>query len=152
MYFLEVCMRDEILRRLKGKEFRHLVHAESDPRLIAQEVGIDVSKGLKCLVVKGKKSGKNYLVCVQGHKRVDMKAVAGVVGENCEFEAREVIRERYGLEVGGIPPFLELDVFFDSDIASCDEVIFSCGLVNESIVMKLKDLVALILPRFVKVT
>ena len=44
-----------------------------------------------------------------------MKAVAEMVGEKCEFEDPEVIKERYGLQIGGVPPFgqlLNLETFF----------------------------------------
>ncbi len=63
------------------------------------------------------------------------------------------IKERFGLEVGGIPSFgnlLGLDVYFDITIQNCKEVIFSCGLVNESVRMKLADLIPLVHPQFAR--
>ena len=69
------------------------------------------------------------------------------------LEKIETIRERYGLEIGAIPPFgkiLGLESYFDVGIRNCTEVIFSCGLINESIRMKLMDLSLLIHPQFAK--
>ncbi|HSX26441.1 MAG TPA: YbaK/EbsC family protein, partial [Chlamydiales bacterium] len=60
---------------------------------------------------------------------------------------------RFGLDVGGVPPFgslLGLDVYFDTGIQNCKEVIFSCGPLNESIRMKLEDLLPLVHPKFSK--
>jgi nondiscriminating aspartyl-tRNA synthetase len=72
-----------------------------------------------------------------------MKVVSEIVGEKCEFEDPAVIKERYGLTIGGIPPFgklLGMDTYFDEKIESMQEVGFNCGLLTESIVMKGKDL------------
>ena len=79
-----------------------------------------------------------------------MKAVTDAVGEKCEFEDPEVIKERFGLVVGGVPPFgnlLNLDTFFDERVASHEKAAFNCGLQTESIVMKSKDLIELIQPK-----
>ncbi len=37
--------------------------------------------------------------------KLDMKAVATAVGTKCEFESPEAIKERFGLNEGGVPPF-----------------------------------------------
>ena len=148
-------IRNEIFRQLLLKKipFNHLTHQEIAHQRVAEEIGVDISEGIKCLIMRGKKSLKNYLICVRGHQRVDMRALSTLVGENCEFEKIEIVKERYGLEVGAIPPFgdlLGLEVYFDISIQNSENVIFSCGLVNESLRMKLADLSPLIHPKFVK--
>jgi nondiscriminating aspartyl-tRNA synthetase len=80
-----------------------------------------------------------------------MKAVTTSVGEKCDFEDPEVIKERFGLIIGGVPPFgplLNVETFFDSSIEKLDIVAFNCGLPTESIVMKGKDLITLVQPKF----
>jgi nondiscriminating aspartyl-tRNA synthetase len=80
-----------------------------------------------------------------------MKALSNLVSENCECEKIEKIKEQFGLDVGGIPPFsflLGIDAFFDQSIQGCKNVIFSCGLMNESIRMKLEDLLPLLPTNF----
>ena len=79
----------------------------------------------------------------------DMKAVAVAVGEKCEFEDPAVIRDRYGLEIGGIPPFgnlLNLENYFDENIFSKEISAFNCGLITESIIVKPKDLINVVQP------
>lgn len=146
-------VRNEILRLLQSKKFyfQHFIHVETAAQDVAKEIGVTIQEGIKCLVMRGKKSCKNYLICVRGHQKVDMRAVSALIDENCEFEKIETIKERFGLDVGGTPPFgalLNLDVYFDRSIQSCKEVIFSCGLRNESVRMKLEDLIPLINPKF----
>ena len=148
-------IRDAILGQLQANSlnFQHITHEHIDAHQVAKEVGVAVQEGIKCLIMRGKKSGTNYLICVLGHQRVDMHALAELTQEKCEFEKAEVIKERYGLEVGGIPPFgnfLGLDIYFDVGIQNCQDIIFSCGLVNESVRMRLGDLLLLIQPRFVR--
>ncbi|MBU6446233.1 MAG: aspartate--tRNA(Asn) ligase, partial [Verrucomicrobia bacterium] len=80
----------------------------------------------------------------------DMKAVAEMVGEKCEFEDPAVIQERFGLQVGGVPPFgnlLNLDNYYDEEILKQERAAFNCGLLTESIIMKSKDLFALVDPK-----
>lgn len=79
-----------------------------------------------------------------------MKAVAETVGEKCEFEDPAIIQERYGLQIGGVPPFghlLNLDNFYDERIIEQERAAFNCGLTTESIIMKSKDLLALVTPK-----
>ncbi len=80
-----------------------------------------------------------------------MKAIAAAVGEKCEFENPEVIKERFGLTVGGVPPFgtlLNLETFFDKQIEERSRVAFNCGMPTESIIMKTKDLMQLVDPKW----
>lgn len=148
-------IRNEILRELRETKttFQHITHKETNPEKIAKELGINVNQGIKCLIIRGKKSKKNYLVCVRGHQRVDLNALEGIFGEACELEKPDVIKERYGLDVGGVPPFgklLGLDVYFDDDILNCQHIICSCGPLKESLRMHLIDLVYFARPIFAK--
>ena len=79
-----------------------------------------------------------------------MKAVQEAVGEKCEFEDPAVILERFGLPIGGVPPFgnlINLDNYFDEHIAQQPRAVFNCGLATESILMSSKDLLAISDPR-----
>jgi nondiscriminating aspartyl-tRNA synthetase len=84
-----------------------------------------------------------------------MKAVTDLVGEKCEFESPEIIKERFGLIIGGIPPFghlLNLDTYFDEKLSEQGNSAFNCGLVNESRKMKSKDLIAVVQPKLARFT
>jgi nondiscriminating aspartyl-tRNA synthetase len=138
----------EVIKNLlsaKGLEFDHMKHEETPTSEDSARVrGTKIEEGVKAIVLKGKKTGKNFLVNVPGHKKVNMKALEEVVGEKLEMEKPEVIKERYGLIIGGVPPFgnlMGIPNYYDKGILDEERSAFNCGLRTESIVMKSKDLV-----------
>lgn len=147
-------IRNEIVRLLRhnNMEFDHLVHEPTPTSEDSSRVrNVGIEQGVKALILRGKNSKKNYQFNVSGNRKLDMKAVADLVGEKCEFEDPGVILERYGLIIGGIPPFgmlLNLDTYFDENIRKHEKVAFNCGLQTESIIMKGKDLVEIVAPKF----
>lgn len=146
-------IRNEIIRLLKHNDysFKHMVH-EPTPTSedSARMRGTALNEGVKSLILRGKNSKKNYQVNIPSHLKADMKAIGEAVGEKCEFETPEVIKERFGLIVGGVPPFgslLNLETFYDEGITEQNQVSFNCGLATESLVVNAKDLVALVQPK-----
>ena len=146
-------VRNEIIRLLKDNEmpFEHLTHEPTQTSEDSARVRkTAIEEGVKSLILRGKNSKKNYQFNIPSHLKCDMKAVAEIVGEKCEFEDPEVIKERFGLIIGGVPPFgtlLNLDTFFDERISRSERVAFNCGLSTESIVMQGKDLINLVQPK-----
>lgn len=147
-------IRNEIVRLLKEHECEHkfLTH-ESTPTSedSARVRDTKMEEGVKSLILKGKSSKKNYQFNIPSHMKLDMKAVAEQVGEKCEFENSEIIKERFGLIVGGVPPFgqlLNLETFFDQSIQQHAIAAFNCGVPTESIIMKAPDLIKLVEPKF----
>ncbi len=151
-------IRNEIIHQLRSKEiaFDHQVHAPTPTSEDSARMrNIKMEEGVKSLILRGKNTKKNYQFNIPAHLKVDMKAVADLVGEKCEFEDPAVILERYGLQIGGIPPFghlLNLDNFYDEQIAQQERAAFNCGLTTESIIMRSKDLLALVDPKIGKFT
>ena len=146
-------VRNEILRLLKKQDcdYKHLQHeatpTSEDSARVRETL---LSEGIKSIILRGKSSKKNYQINIPSHLKLDMKAVAEAVGEKCEFESPEVILERFGLSVGGIPPFgilLNLETYYDQRISSEPRAAFNCGMQTESIVMKSRDLLELIQPK-----
>lgn len=156
IFFGKENIRGEILRQLKAGHipFTHLVHEPAPSSQDAVNVrGTKPEEGVKAIIIRGKQSKKNYQFNLPGHARLDMKAVAALVGEKCEFEDPQVILERFGLEIGGIPPFgnlLNLDTFYEESIASNERAAFNCGLLTESIVMPTKELIELVKPKLAR--
>lgn len=156
IFFGSENIRNEIIRKLRDQDidYKHLSHeATTSSEDSAKVRGTKIEEGVKSIILKGKNSKKNYQFNVPAHKKLDMKAVADATGEKCEFEAPDVILECYGLAVGSVPPFgelLNLDTYYDDEIQKFDKVAFNCGLVTESIVMKGKDLIRLVQPKFGK--
>jgi len=153
IFFGSENIRNEIVRLLKQDEmdFQHMTHQDTptseDSALIR---GTSLEEGVKAIILRGKSSKKNYQFNIPSHLKLDMKAVADAVGEKCEFEAPEVIKERFGLVIGSIPPFgqlLNLETFYDEKVSASKRSAFNCGLLNESIVMNSKDLLAVVNPK-----
>jgi nondiscriminating aspartyl-tRNA synthetase len=153
LFFGSENIRNEIVRLLKHNafEFKHMVHEPTPTSEDSARVrGTAMGEGIKALILRGKNSKKNYQMNIPSHLKLDMKAVTELLGEKCEFEDPEVIKERFGIAIGGIPPFgqlLNLDTFYDEKVAQTEEAAFNCGLQTESIVMKAKDLIALVQPK-----
>ncbi len=150
--------RDEILNFLKKNniQFKHFRHQSAFTSVEAvNATGISKEKGIKSLILKGKKTGNHYLVAILGHQKLDMKAFASIVCEKCELESLEKVNELYGLEQGGVSPFgslLGLRTFFDQSILAIkDECIMACGLSTESIMLPGQDLVKVVKPEIVQI-
>ncbi len=147
-------IRNEIIRVLKHQEtaFEYLVHEMTPTSEDSARIrGTKLEEGVKSIILKGKNSKKNYNFNIPSHLRLDMKAVAEAVGEKCEFEAPEVIKERFGLIVGGVPPFghlLNIDTYYDEGILKEERAAFNCGLTTESIIMRSRDLGSLVQPKY----
>ncbi len=149
-------IRSEILRMLrqKGIAFQHLTHEATPTSQDSARVrGTTMEEGVKSIILRGKNTKKNYQFNLPSHAKLDMKAVAEAAKEKCEFEDPVVIKERYGLEIGSIPPFgglLNIETFYDESIGKNDRAAFNCGLTTESIIMTAKDLVDLVQPKLGK--
>lgn len=149
-------IRNEIIRLFK-KIDATIQHLEHEKTLTSQESssirGTSCQMGVKAIILKGKSTKKNYQFNILSHLKLDMKAVSEKVGEKCEFEDPQVLYERFGLNVGGIPPFgmlLNIDTYFDEAIAHQEQVAFNCGLITESIICYSSDLIKIVDPQFGK--
>ncbi len=149
-------IRNEIIHQLhKHKmDLEHLTHEATPTSQDSARVrGTLMEEGVKSLILRGKNTKKNFQFNIPSHLKLDMKAASEAVGEKCEFEDPTIIQERFGLQIGGVPPFgnlLALDNYFDESIANQERAAFNCGLITESIVMKSKDLLALTDPKIGK--
>ena len=143
-------IRNEIIRQLKQADFQfqHLTHEATPTSEDSARVrGTLLEEGVKAIILRGKTSSKNVQVLVPSHLKLDMKAISEAVGEKCEFESPETIEKRFGLKVGGVPPFgnlLNLEVLCDEAVLAQPRAAFNCGLQTESIVMNSADLPKLI--------
>lgn len=147
-------IRNEIIRLLHEKDyaFEHIMHSITPTSLdSAKTRNTLLEEGIKALILKGKNSKKNYQFNLPAHTKLDMKIVQELVGEKCEFEEPAIIQERFGVAIGGVPPFghlINLETFFDEKIQKMSNVAFNCGLPTESILMKSEDLIKLVDPKF----
>ena len=146
-------IRNEIIRLLKHNEFKfeHLIHEQTTTSEESAQIrNTQLTEGVKAIILRGKQTKKNYQFNLPAHLKLDMKQVANIVKEKCEFESPAVITERFGLTIGGVPPFgnlLNIETYFDASILQNTNVAFNCGLLTESIIMLSQDLVTLIEPK-----
>ncbi|NNM42832.1 MAG: aspartate--tRNA(Asn) ligase [Chlamydiae bacterium] len=146
-------IRNEIIHLLKKHEmeFTHVTHEATPTSADSTRArGEGMGQGVKALILRGKSSKKNYQCNILSSRKLDMKAVSELIGEKCEFEDAEVIKERFGLVLGSIPPFgslLNIDTFFDEGIQKEEKVSFNCGLITESIGMRSQDLLTIVQPK-----
>jgi nondiscriminating aspartyl-tRNA synthetase len=149
-------IRNEIIHQLHARSipFQHLTHAPTPTSEESAAVrSTKMEEGVKALILRGKNSKKNFQFNIPAHLKLDMKAVAETVGEKCEFEDPAVIQERFGLQVGGVPPFgnlLNIANYYDESILQRETAAFNCGLATESIILKSKDLFSLVEPKLGK--
>lgn len=155
IFFGSENIRNEMIRILKQNsfEFQHLTHVPTPTSEDSSRVrGTKMEEGIKAIILKGKNTKKNYQFNLPSNLKLDMKLVSEIVGEKCEFEDPEVIKERFGLVIGSIPPFgslLNLETYFDDKITKEEKAAFNCGFLTESIVMRSKDLIQLVSPKIV---
>ncbi len=146
-------IRNEIIRLLKHHEmeFEHLMHEPTPTSEDSSRVrNTRPEEGIKAIILRGKNSKKNYQINIPSHLKLDMKAVAEIVGEKCEFEDPAVIKERFGIAIGGVPPFgnlLNIETFFDEKVRQAERSAFNCGMQTESIIMKSQNLIQLVQPK-----
>jgi nondiscriminating aspartyl-tRNA synthetase len=139
-------VRNAILNLLKARavKFEHAEHEETPTSEDAARVrGISLEEGVKALILVGKSTGNNFMVAIPGDKKANIKAVEEVVGERLEMEKPDKINEKFGLQIGGVPPFgnlLHIPVYMDKGVLDHKQVSFNAGLRTESVTMPSKDL------------
>jgi nondiscriminating aspartyl-tRNA synthetase len=145
-------LRDEIISRLTAagmqfQKFEHEATLTSDQS--SQIRGTELKEGVKAMILRNKKTSENIMVCIPADQRLDFKLLEQLSGHKYELEDKELIKTKFGLEIGGIPPFgnlLGLKTFFSKAIADNNRAAFNCGTVTDSIVMGSADLIKIIEP------
>jgi len=127
----------------QNKKFEYIIHPELSTSEDHKKAGIiDITEGRKCLILSGKKTKKNYLFVIPSVKKLNRKLVKEAIGEEFDFEKPEVIQSKYGVEVGGVPPFgnlINLPVYYCKSADDKEFVNFSTGIKTASIRIKTKD-------------
>jgi nondiscriminating aspartyl-tRNA synthetase len=139
-------------RGLQFEFFEHEATVTSDDA--ARVRGTKPQEGVKALVLSDKKSGENIMVCLPGNAKIDMKKLSDITGAKYSFEEPDKINEKFGLRVGGVPPFgniLGLKTYYDKSVLNEEYASFNCGSKYKSIRMKSKDLVGLAQPELVDI-
>lgn len=87
---------------------------------------------IKNLFLRNKKGDRHYLVVVESHKQVDLKALRGALGESTlSFASPQRLMASLGLHPGSVSPFGLINdrdkavrVVMDRDLLACDVLNF----------------------------
>src|SRR5690606_5912931 len=96
------------------------------------------------LILRLSKSRANIMVVLSGNLKIDSKKLKKAVGEDISFEDPNIIFEKYGIIIGGVPPFGNLldegiEMFIDQKLFLNDTSSYNCGKKTASITMKATD-------------
>lgn len=116
---------------------------------VRRELGVEADVLVKAIlaVVRGDRKERAVLV-VQGSRRVDIEKVSSAFGRSARkwrFATQKEVRDVYGLEIGGVPPFgydSDVPVYLDNQLLSQPEVICGVGNPQRSLKLATKDLLA----------
>ncbi len=127
-----------------GIEYKFLEHEPTPTSEDSSRVrGTPLNEGAKALILRTSK-GINVMAVLSGDKKIDSKKLKAILNDSFSFENPEVILERYGLIIGGVPPFgalLGIISYYDNSILNNQNVSFNCGTKTKSIDMKVEDFV-----------
>jgi len=108
-------------------------------------------EGAKALILRTSKTRKNLMAILPGNLKIDSKKLKQLINnEDFAFEDPKVILDKFGLIIGGVPPFWEivsggydqegiLPAFIDKRLLDNEQIAFNCGKRTCSIIMKTKD-------------
>src|SRR5262249_54601270 len=114
----------------------------------AAAVGSTVGQIVKSLIFRGATSGRAVLVLASGPNRVDVAAVAALLGEPLAKADADFVRAHTGFVIGGVPPIGYADghsepmpTFIDEDLLAYDSLWAAAGTPNAVFQLAPNDLV-----------
>lgn len=127
-----------------GINHEYLTHSPTPTSQDSANVrGVDLSLGVKALIVQGKQSKNLVMCCLPAHFRLSLQKLSEILGEKCCMADKDLV-ENLGLQIGGIPPLghlIGIRTIYDESILEMTDVWFNCGTQTESLKMSAADLV-----------
>ena len=130
-----------------GAQFRVIEHPpEGRSDLVAAIRGTSVAQGAKAIVcaIEGAESVRYALAVVPGDRKLNVKAVAQLVGgRKGRFAKPDIAEELTGCVIGSIPPLSfnsALRLIVDAGLLTREkEIAFNAGCLDRSIVINVQD-------------
>ncbi len=114
---------------------------------VAEQLGEDLDRVFKTLVLRGDKSGP-FVCVIPGSLEVDLKVAARISGnKNCEMLHVKELLPLTGYIRGGCSPIgmkKYFPSFIDASAESFETIAFSAGKIGHQVEMKLSDLRSLV--------
>lgn len=106
--------------------------------------GTRPEEGAKAIILKVSKTQDNVMVVLPGNLKIDSKKIRNVINSEISFEDPQKILEKFGIIVGGVPPFGNLlgsgiKMLIDQKLFENINISFNCGVRTASITMTSKD-------------
>ena len=105
--------------------------------------GTKASEGAKALILRSKKNtDKNIMIVLPCNSKLNLKAVKAVLGSEAEFEKPEVIKGKYDLVIGGVPPLGQIwgiPTYYDNSLFKSDLICFNAGDQKNSVIMDVEN-------------
>lgn len=125
---------ESVLKGL-GLSFVHRRFPDSvrDPAQLALRLQAGVRQIARTLVLKGRRSGRGYLVVICGRNQISLRKLMLAAGEELERPDDAFMRTEVGYPADGVPPFGfrgHLLVLVDSDLMTCHNAWFPAGSAN----------------------
>lgn len=112
----------------------------------AEAMGCEVGQIAKSLVLRGEDSNQTYLVITSGSNRLDLDHLAGALSEPVMMADADLVRERTGFSIGGVPPIGHMTPVFthiDRDLLQFDFIWAAAGTPNAVFRLTPKQLLAI---------
>lgn len=126
-------------------DYRYMEHEPTPTSEDAARVrGTKPEEGAKAIILKTSKTNKNVMVVLPGNLKINSKNVKNYMAEDISFEDPNIILEKFGLIIGGVPPFANLidsQIVFliDEKLFLNENISFNCGKKTESITMSAQE-------------
>ncbi|MBL8102270.1 MAG: aminoacyl-tRNA deacylase [Anaerolineales bacterium] len=143
---------NNVTRFLDARKVKYAVHEVPAEKLgaleVAQLMGVPAEQVFKTIVTK-RENGKPVLAVIPGPHVVDLKLLAGFLGEKkMHLPSEREAEQLTGLQAGGISPLALINkgfqVVIDSAAQSFDEIYISGGQRGMDIRLGVADLVNLV--------
>ena len=109
----------------------------------ADRAGCELGQIVKCLIFRGKESGKPILVLTSGANRVDEKRISEYAREPIGRADAEFVRAVTGFAIGGVPPvghLQKMETYIDEDFLSYGTIWAAAGTPNAIFELRTPDL------------
>lgn len=136
---------DTILNFLKRKNLNFdVVYHEPTPTSLdsANVRGMNISEGIKAIVVKTSKTFDILMFCLPGDKKINNKYIRTFLNQDFSFADKDYLLKKYNLIQGGIPPLgflFGITTYLDPSIFENNLCGFNAGLQTVSVIMQISE-------------
>jgi Cys-tRNA(Pro)/Cys-tRNA(Cys) deacylase len=154
-------IKNNVIRLLESRNARFKALELPEEKLSALETAsllhVSVGNVFKSIVIQSEKKGKPILAIVPGSMEVDMKKLANLLEQKrLQIPSEREVEQLTGLQVGGISPIALLnkgfDIVLDQTALLVEEIHISGGQRGLTLLINVKDLIALIDPKIADIT